>query len=186
MVDGWPDVAPADRVVRELAGSPIGSDLVGEEPAARRDGIRISGGTHMKAFPSAPFAVLAVTFAAAVLAACSDDTGNPTGPADLVGNYTLRTVNGASLPYTVGGAQESVILQGQMSLLTGNDYDLVLEVRDKNGDDTYLEAGYWGTFSIDSIFFVPDTEGTGAYRGTVGNGILRASTPDGLALQFQR
>jgi hypothetical protein len=171
----------------ELAGSPIGSDLVGEEPAAaRRDEIRISGGTHMRAFLRAPFAILAVTLGAAALAACSDDSGSPTGPANLVGNYTLRTVNGASLPYTVGGAQESVILQGQMSLLIGNDYDLVLEVRDKNGDGTYLEAGFWGTFSIDSIFFVPDTEGTGAWRGTVGNGILRASTPDGLALQFQR
>lgn len=95
-------------------------------------------------------------------------------------------MNGTTLPYTVGGAQESVILQGQMSLLIGNDYDLILEVRDKNGDDTYLEAGFWGTFSRDSIFFVPDTEGTGSYRGTVANGVLRASTPDGLALQFQR
>ena len=140
----------------------------------------------MRAVTRARFAILAICAGAMGFAACSDDNGNPTGPGNVVGNYTLRTVNGASLPYTVGGAQESVILQGQMSLLIGNDYDLVLEVRDKNGDGTYLEAGFWGTFSIDSIFFVPDTEGAGAYRGTVGNGVLRASTPDGLALQFQR
>ena len=118
----------------------------------------------MRPILRARFAILAVACGSAALAACCDDGGNPTGPANLVGNYTLRTVNGASLPYAVGGAQESVSLQGQMSLLIGNDCDLVLEVRDKNGDATYLEAGFWGTFSIDSIFFVPGAEGTAACR----------------------
>ncbi len=61
-----------------------------------------------------------------------------------------------------------------------------LEVRDKNGDETYLESGFWGTFSLDSIFFVPDRQGVAGYRGTVANDILRLTTPDGLALQFQR
>lgn len=140
----------------------------------------------MTGFQHARLAVLVGIIGLNGLMGCSDDNDNPAGPANLVGDYTLRTVNGGSLPYTVGGAQESIILQGQMSLRIGNGYDLVLEVRDKNGDDTYLEAGFWGTFSIDSIFFVPDTEGMGAYRGTVGSGVLRASTPDGLALQFQR
>jgi hypothetical protein len=124
--------------------------------------------------------------AAVSLAACSDDDNGPTGPAGQVGDYTLQTVNGASLPVSVGGSQATTVLQGQMSLLIGNDYDLVLEVRDKNGDATYLESGFWGTFAIDSIFFVPDIQGQAGYRGTVANGVLRATTPDGLALQFQR
>ena len=124
--------------------------------------------------------------AAASLASCSDDENGPTGPGGRVGDYTLRTVNGASLPVSVGGSQATTLLQGQMSLLIGNDYDLVLEVRDKNGDETYLESGFWGTFALDSIFFVPDRQGVAGYRGTVANGILRVTTPDGLALQFQR
>jgi hypothetical protein len=103
-----------------------------------------------------------------------------------VGDYTLRTVNGASLPVTVGGSLSTVVLQGQMSLQIGNDYDLILEVRDKNGDETYLESGFYGTFALDSVFFVPDRQDAPGYRGTVANGILRVDTPDGLALQFQR
>ncbi|MBK5096988.1 MAG: hypothetical protein JJE01_04330 [Gemmatimonadetes bacterium] len=122
----------------------------------------------------------------AVLTACSDDNNGPTGPADTVGNYTLTTVNGLPLPYTVSQALGTIIRQGQMSILLGNTYDMVLEVSDKNGDDTYLETGSWGTFSIDSISFVPERQGSPAYRGTVGNGVLRAVTPDGLALQFQK
>jgi len=118
--------------------------------------------------------------------ACSDDNNGPTGPADVVGNYTLTTVNGLPLPYTVSQALGTVIRQGQMSLQLGDAYDLVLEVSDKNGDDTYLEPGSWGVFSVDSIFFVPEPQESTAYRGTVGNGILRAVTPDGLALQFQK
>ena len=131
-------------------------------------------------------AVLLFPLAALALAACSDDESGPTGPAGQVGDYTLQTVDGASLPVSVGGSQSTVLLQGQMSLLIGNDYDLVLEVRDKNGDETYLESGFWGTFALDSIFFVPDRQGVAGYRGTVANGILRVTTPDGLALQFQR
>ncbi len=134
------------------------------------------------AFAGVPLFLL-VTLA---FAACSDDGNDPTGPAGQVGDYTLQTVDGASLPVSVGGSQSTVLLQGQMSLLIGNDYDLVLEVRDKNGDETYLESGFWGTFSLDSIFFVPDRQGVAGYRGTVANGILRLTTPDGLALQFQR
>lgn len=120
------------------------------------------------------------------LTACSDDSNGPTGPSNLVGDYTLRTVNGEPLPHSVGGGQATSVLQGQMSLKLGKDYDLVLDVSDKNGDDIYIEAGSWGTFSLDSIFFVPDAQAVDAYRGTVGNGILRATTPDGLALQFQK
>ncbi|MCL7928252.1 MAG: hypothetical protein M8860_00700 [marine benthic group bacterium] len=136
--------------------------------------------------PGAAAAVLLFPLAALALAACSDDESGPTGPAGQVGDYTLQTVDGASLPVSVGGSQSTVLLQGQMSLLIGNDYDLVLEVRDKNGDETYLESGFWGTFALDSIFFVPDRQGVAGYRGTVANGILRVTTPDGLALQFQR
>ena len=79
----------------------------------------------------------------------------------------------------------SIIRQGQMSLRLGNTYDLVLEVSDKNGNETYQEPGSWGTFYIDSIYFEPDTDGSPSYRGTVGNGILRTVTPDGLALHFR-
>ncbi|MCL7968182.1 MAG: hypothetical protein M8835_12005 [marine benthic group bacterium] len=136
--------------------------------------------------PGAAAAVLLFPLAALALAACSDDESGPTGPAGQVGDYTLQTVDGASLPVSVGGSQSTVLLQGQMSLLIGNDYDLVLEVRDKNGDEAYLESGFWGTFALDSIFFVPDRQGVAGYRGTVANGILRVTTPDGLALQFQR
>lgn len=121
-----------------------------------------------------------------VLTACSDDDNGPTGPANVVGNYTLTSVNGLPLPYTVSQALGTVIRQGQMSLQLGDAYDLVLEVSDKNGDDTYLEPGSWGRFDVDSIFFVPERQGSTTYRGTVGNGILRAVTPDGLALQFQK
>jgi hypothetical protein len=129
-------------------------------------------------------ALLAVCASAPV--ACSDDDDGPVAPANVVGDYTLRTINGAPLPYTVGGSQSMIVSQGQMSLALGNEYDLILGVSDKNGEDTYLEGGVWGTFSLDSIFFVPDTQGAGGYRGTVGNGILRATTPDGLELQFQK
>ncbi len=136
--------------------------------------------------PGAAAAVCLSLLAMASFAACSDDGSGPTGPAGRVGDYTLQTVDGASLPVPVDGTQSTIVLQGQMSLLIGNDYDLVLEVRDKNGDETYLESGFWGTFDVDSVFFVPDRQGVEGYRGTVANGILRVTTPDGLALQFQR
>ncbi|MEJ2482159.1 MAG: hypothetical protein P8049_03325 [Gemmatimonadota bacterium] len=131
-------------------------------------------------------ALIVGLLAAVAAGACGDDENGPTGPAGQVGDYTLQTVNGASLPVSVGGSQSRLLLLGQMSLRIGNEYDLVLEVRDKNGDDSYLESGVYGTFASDSIFFVPDRQDTPGYRGTVASGILRVNLPDGLALQFQR
>ena len=103
-----------------------------------------------------------------------------------MGDCTLWTLNGASLPVNVGGSLSTVVLQGQVSLRIGNDYDLILEVRDKNGDETDLESRLYGNFALDSVFLVPDRQDADGYRGTVANGILRVDTPDGLALQLQR
>lgn len=64
-----------------------------------------------------------------LLSACGDNT--PTGASTVTGTYTLRTVNGAALPYTMSQTATSKVelLDDAISLYQGGTYSTVSHVR---------------------------------------------------------
>lgn len=131
------------------------------------------------------FARAGIALCAGLLAACGDDGSGPAGPSDLLGQYTLQTVNGEPLPFEVQQPPGAEILLGAVTLELGPTYELFLDYRDKVGTSTYDETGTWGLFAEDSIFFRPDGT-TPLYRGRLAGGILTTVTTDGLILRYGR
>ncbi|MEO7361550.1 MAG: hypothetical protein ABI120_14550, partial [Gemmatimonadaceae bacterium] len=78
---------------------------------------------------------------------CSDEVGNPS----VRGDYPLRTVNGAALPYVTSSADGSRIevLDDVFSLYTGNTFSELSHVRTTAGNgapsiQAVLETGTYG------------------------------------------
>ncbi len=71
---------------------------------------------------------LAMLFSAG---ACGDDNG-PTAPADITGTYPLRTINRATLPYTVFqlGTSKYEITAGSAELNAGGTFTLSVSSRE--------------------------------------------------------
>lgn len=110
------------------------------------------------------------------LAACNVDLTGITG--SVRGNYSLRTINGYSLPYTFS--------QGQM---------LINETLTLNGDGSYTDVSLWNDGHSDShygsytsgngsIQFTDQTSGF-TYQGTL-NGSVLTEVINGYTQRFSR
>jgi hypothetical protein len=94
------------------------------------------------------FAHAALAFAVALLSvsACGDEAGNPS----VRGDYALRTVNGAPLPYVTTDASgvKTELLDDVFSLYSGSTFAEVIHVRvTTNGaatTQTITETGTYG------------------------------------------
>lgn len=74
------------------------------------------------------FGMLAMAMA---MGGCSDDEEG-TGPADITGTYTLRTVNGQALPFTLYEASgfKSEIVGSQLTLNANGTWTETAQIRD--------------------------------------------------------
>src|SRR5687767_4985621 len=69
------------------------------------------------------------------LPACSDSSG-PGGNGDVAGTYTLRTVNGSNVPFTilqVGSTYRLEILSGSVVINSNGTYTETASLRETNG-----------------------------------------------------
>lgn len=104
---------------------------------------------------------IALFMAVLALAACNDAT-SPNGSA--IGSYSLRTVNGSTLPYTFSDG--SVLISDQLVLNSDGSY--MDQAHFSNRADL-IEQGFW-SINNNLVTFNDETEGinyTASLSGTV-------------------
>ena len=104
---------------------------------------------------------IALFMAVLALAACNDAT-SPNGSA--IGSYSLRTVNGSTLPYTFSDG--SVLISDQLVLNSDGSY--MDQAHFSNRADL-IEQGFW-SISNNLVTFNDETDGinyTASLSGTV-------------------
>jgi hypothetical protein len=121
---------------------------------------------------------LALPLALIVLSACgSDSSTSPNANADAIeGIYSLRTVNGAALPFVFQSGPNSLSLTSDVITIASNgswtetiSYRETINGQTSNGTDsdqgTWLRAG-------NGVTLQSSVSGGTAYSGTYGNGSL--------------
>ena len=110
------------------------------------------------------------------LAACANDSTAPSTSVD--GTYTLKTVNGTTLPYTFSNGlqlvSEQVVLTTDGSFTDRSQYS--------NGQ-TSIDSGYWTNLN-GAITFQDITAGI-TYSGSLSGTVLTA-LPSGFTETFQK
>lgn len=89
---------------------------------------------------------LAAILCASIAIATACGTDSPTGPKDVPGTYVLRTMNGASLPYTVPNAVDhTIVINSVTATLNGNNTYAVAGTGTQDGDASTIitDAGTW-------------------------------------------
>lgn len=135
------------------------------------------------------FSTLAATVVAA--AGCGGDSG--TGPAaiSIAGTYALKTVNTASLPFTMpdDGTGKVEILSDSYTLTDGGKYTGVTQVRITlpGGSPTVTNVNSQGTFtkSGGSVTLTDSVDPTDKVTGTL-NGTTLTISVDGFVLVYQQ
>jgi hypothetical protein len=99
---------------------------------------------------------LLIAFVLTFVVAC--DSGKVIGTSSVTGTYTLRTINGSSLPYTLpgGGTTKTEILDDVLNLYQGNTYaesgHSRVTVNGQVTDQTISEAGSYSVFGTSITF----------------------------------
>jgi hypothetical protein len=112
---------------------------------------------------------------ATTLAGCSMDSTGPDGP--VAGTYTLRTINGQYLPYTLPSGRR--LVSDQLTLYSDGTYDDVSTYSDASS--TFDEGDY--TSYNGAITFYSTTGDT--YQGSVSGNVL-TQIINGYTQVFQR
>lgn len=117
-----------------------------------------------------------VVLFALVLTACGDDDSTGPGSANISGTYTLRTINGSNLPFTVFqvGADKVEVLSGNVTLTNGGAYTTLSTVRTTlNGVVTTEPEADAGTYTRNGTAMTLRSNDDGTtVSGTVSNGVL--------------
>lgn len=106
---------------------------------------------------------LLIAFVLTLVVAC--DSGKVIGTSSVTGTYTLRTVNGSSLPYTLpgGGTTKTEILDDVLNLYQGNTYSesghMRVTVNGQATNQTISESGSFSLFGTSITF----TSGDGSH-----------------------
>jgi hypothetical protein len=129
---------------------------------------------------------LVALLALATAVACGGDSTSPS--ATVTGSYSLRTVNGSPVPYTVIqiGADKYEIVSDVVTINEGGTWsETGTDRTTQNGQVTNGTITDGGTYTLNgtAITFVSTESGT--VNGSVGGGTLTI-TAEGLALVYQK
>ena len=124
--------------------------------------------------------MVAVLTALAMIAGCRNDS--QTGPtAAVAGTYQMKTMNGASLPYSIAAGsltlqvtRDVLVLNADGSYVDSTTY----QIPGANGASqisTSIERGTYKYSSNGSITFVDATAGGSTYRGSIAGTTLTES-----------
>jgi hypothetical protein len=113
--------------------------------------------------------------AIALLGACGSDSTGPTN-ANVAGTYTLTTVEGSSLPYTIPNTAEEEIVQNATITLTGDSTYTASATGTVGGDPSNIitDAGHYSVSGSQVTFTSTIIEG-GNYTGHVSGSTLTVS-----------
>jgi hypothetical protein len=100
---------------------------------------------------------------ASTLAACSLDSTGPNG--SVAGNYTLRTINGQSLPYTFSGGLR--LMSDELTLMSDGTYQDVSRYDDGT---SFVDEGDYESYNGAITFYSTRTGET--YQGSVSGDVL--------------
>ena len=109
---------------------------------------------------------IALLLAVVALAACNNDSTSPNG--NVSGTYSLRTVNGNTLPYTFSDG--SVLISDQLTLNSNGTYTDIANFSNANSNP---EQGYWSinnnliTFNEQTLNGQTGANYTGSLSGSV-------------------
>jgi hypothetical protein len=113
---------------------------------------------------------------AASLSACSMDSLGPSG--DVTGTYTLRRINGTTLPYTFSGG--SRLIRDDLTLYRDGTF---LDTSQYDTGETSTDRGYY-TSDNGSLDFESSETGL-RYQGSVTNDVL-TEVVNGYTQVFER
>lgn len=105
----------------------------------------------------------ALLLAVVALAACNNDSTSPNG--SVVGTYSLRTVNGNSLPYTFSSGY--VLISDQLTLNSNGTYTDIATYSDGSSSP---EQGYWSINN--NLISFNEQSGTANYTGSLSGNVL--------------
>jgi len=126
-----------------------------------------------------PLLALVLGAALATLAACGSDTTNGTGPMNVSGSYSLATVDGNTLPYTIPGTGDNVrvVTSATATLNTDNSYTVVASGTENGSDSQILTDA--GTYSVSgsTVTFTSSTFGGASYSAVATSSTITATVP---------
>ncbi|MEO6528817.1 MAG: hypothetical protein ABIP93_19525 [Gemmatimonadaceae bacterium] len=125
----------------------------------------------------------------ATLGACGSDASTSPNADAIEGTYSLRTVNGLALPFTIQSGANSVTLSSDVITIASNGtwteaitYRQTINGQTTNG--TEADGGSW-VRAGSNVTLRSAQDGSTAYSGTFGNGTL-TFTDDGVIVVFSR
>jgi len=122
------------------------------------------------------------------LAACASDSSTNTGPASVAGTYTLRTVNGSPLPYTLFdfGGDKYEITAGAVTLEAGGRWTATSADRTTEGTSVVTSTfTTTGTYTLAGTVITLVSPGTSIVSGSVDRGKM-SLTQDGVITVFTK
>jgi hypothetical protein len=126
-----------------------------------------------------PVAALAIAVVVSTLAACGG-TKKSTGPTDVAGTYSLATIDGSSLPYTVpNNPNHTIVVQSAtMTLGADHSYNLSGTGTSDGGASTQVvaDAGTYA-FSGTTVTFTSTAYAGLIYAGTATSTTITESVP---------
>jgi hypothetical protein len=134
-------------------------------------------------------AATVLLIAAATLPACGDSTGPGLGLGTPTGTYTLRTVNGSQLPFTLeASSTATVVLVGDVLTLQDGgrlteSFTLRITQNSATTTETGTASGVW-TVTGTAVTLTFDDEGP-ILSGTLSGGVMTI-VDSGLSLVYRR
>ena len=125
----------------------------------------------------------------ATLGACGSDSSTSPTADGIEGTYSLRTVNGLTLPFTIQSGPNSLTLESDVITIAGNGswtesiaYRQTINGQTSNG--TEADGGAWVRAGT-SVTLQSSVNGGTAYSGSYGNGSLTFND-GGVVVVFSR
>ena len=134
-----------------------------------------------------PFRHALLGVAALCSAACLNE--GMTGSSTITGAYTLRTVNGASLPYTMSGsgANKTELMSDIITLFQGGTYSRERDVRiTTNGQISHESTTEGGAYTLFGTSISMRAAGTGPQILAIINGDTMTIVEAGVTSVFSK
>lgn len=127
---------------------------------------------------------LALVALVATLAACGSDKKSTTGPTDVTGTYSLVTIDGNTLPYTVPNNPHNTIVITSGTIVLNSDHSYTVGgTGTSDGGDPQQVIADEGTYTVSgsTVTFSSTTHSPASYTATATSTTLTAMAPGGFA-----
>jgi len=127
---------------------------------------------------------LALAAVVATLAACGSDNTGVTGPTDVSGTYSLASVDGNALPFTVPNNPNHTVVVQSATVTLGTDHSYTIGgTGTSDGGDPEQVIADAGTYTLSgsTVTFTSSTHATLIYTATATSTTLTEIVPGAFA-----